>query len=278
MYTIEQREYTIVPVAREKFSGHSAYPNTGTSFEGAQLGAEGYKTGLSIAEEVEFCKELGLATGTLAKSNSTFWSTILNLRLSNDKSNTYRIGSLMDEIKYRVLCNMNRIAKDKGALAKNPRAEFYIEDVEAAAKEEEKILNVKMESMDAFRDLSSSEKKGYLKLYGRRGTNAMSDAFINTSLFNEIDKNPNKFLNFRQNPDISLRIDIEEMLEARTLVKKGTFYSFEDEVIGSSIDSVISFFKDPKRQSIKIAAKIATKEANGTATKKNKKKNNKEEE
>ena len=41
------------------------------------------------------------------------------------------------------------------------------------------------------------------------------------------------------------------MLEAGTLKRKNSFYSFGEEVIGNSIESLISYFKDPKNQSIK---------------------------
>ncbi len=96
-------------------------------------------------------------------------------------------------------------------------------------------------------------------MYGKRGLDAVSDAFVNTQLFKEVDLNPQKFLGFVSNPDIKLRISIEEMIESGVLTKKGHYYNFQNEVIGNSVESVIDFFRDLKNQSIKIAAESESK-------------------
>jgi hypothetical protein len=165
----------------------------------------------------------------------------------------------MDEIKLRCLLENSKIAKNEIELKKMPLAEFYVEDAEAKAKIEEVIINHKMAAMDALRDLTIEDKKGYLRLYGKRGLDMVSDSVVVANLFKEVDADPVRFLNFYNNPDISLRISIEEMVEAGTLLKKGQYYYFENEVIGNSVDSVIAFFKDLKNQSLKIAAEAATK-------------------
>ena len=259
---IKSKEIVIKPVKRIKFSNQTSYDGTGTTFEGAQIGKNGYKTGLSKKEEVEFCEELGLPKGTLAKNNSDFWGNLLNLRLSNSKPYYMYIETLMDEIKLRCLLENNKIAKNELELKKMSLAEFYVDDVEAKSKVEEVVINHKMDAMEILRDLSFEDKKGYLRLYGKRNLNSVSESFIVTSLFKEIDNDPKRFLNFFNNPDIALRISIEEMIEAGALLKKGQYYHFENEVIGNSIESVISFFKDLKNQSIKIAAETAVKNKN----------------
>ena len=137
---------------------------------------------------------------------------------------------------------------------------FYIEDKEAKAKVEELAIDSLMEANEAFNDLAIDEKKGYLKLYGKKGLDQLSDRLIKTELYKEVTKDPKKFLAFKNNPDIALRMNIEDMLEAGTLYKKGSFYNFEQEVIGNSIESVISFLKEPKNQSLKIAAIQTTKD------------------
>lgn len=255
---VQTKSIVIKPVVKAKFSGQSSYSNTRTSLEGAQLGKGGYKTGLTREEEVKFAEELNLPKGTLSKSNKEFWGSILNLSLPNDKPFYMTIDSLMDEIRYRVLLEHDAIANNELLLAKNPRAEFYIEDAEAKAKSEEIGINYKMEANEAFSKLTGEEKKGFLKLYGKKGVSNMSDIVVKTQLFKEVEVNPEKFISLVSNPDIKTRIEIEEMLEAGTLLKKGQYYQFEDEVIGNSIDAVIGFFKDYKNQSIKIAAKAAT--------------------
>jgi hypothetical protein len=258
---MEEKVKTLVikPVVKSKFSGQSSYSGTHTVYEGAQLGKGGYKTGLTREEEIKFAEELNLPKGTLSRQNKDFWGSMLHLNLPNDKPYYFTVDSLIDELRLRVIKNHSAIAPNELELAKNPNAEFYIEDAEAKAKGEEIVINFKMEAGEKFSSLSVVEKKGILKLYGKKGVDDMSETVIKTQLFKEVETNPKKFLELCNNPDIELMIEIQDMLETGVLVKKGQFYTFENETIGNSVEAVITFFKDMKNQSIKIAAKQATK-------------------
>jgi hypothetical protein len=261
-FKIETRQVIIKPVTRAKFGKISAHSGTGTSFEGAQMdSATGYyKTGLSKEEEKFFEEELALPKGTLAKTNGAFWGSCLNLRIPNDKQYIFNIGTIMDEIKFRALTNRGNVAKNEILLKSTPMAEFYVVDEEAKAKVEELEIDYKLECYDAYKELSLDERKGYLKLFGGyRGLDTMSEKVVNTSLFKEIEKNPAKFMSFVKNPDVKLMIDIEEMIEAGVLVKKGSFYTYQNETIGNSVDAVVAFFKDLRNQSIKLSADAIVK-------------------
>ncbi len=260
---METKQIIIKPVVRAKFSGISSYSGAHQVIEGAQLGRSGYKTGLTKEEEKQYEDLLGKPKGYLsADADNKFWATILNLNLPLDKAFIFPVVSIMDEIKLRVILNHSRIANNELELTKNPGAEFYIEDKEAKAKIEELAIDSLMEANEAFNELTTDEKKGYLKLYNKKGVEQLSDRLVKTELYKEVNKDPKKFLALKSNPDISLRISIEDMLEAGTVSKKGSFYYFEQEVIGNSIDAVVSFFKDVKNQSLKIAALQVTKQAN----------------
>lgn len=260
MTEVAEKTIVIKPATKIKFSGVSSYTNTRTTIEGAQIGKGGaYNTGLTREEEIHYEKELGLAPGTLNKHNGAFWGHVLDLSLPMDKAYTMTISSPMDELKLKVLLASDRVANNELELQKNPKAEFFIEDKEAKAKIEELAIDLNFTAMEAFQSLILDEKIGYLKLYGKTGVNDMSEKFIKTELYKEIVKDPKKFLDFTKNPDITLRIQIQDMLELGTLKRKGSYYNFEDEVIGPSIDSVVAFFKDIKNQSLKIAALSANK-------------------
>lgn len=251
---MERKEIIIKPVVKAKFSGLSSYSGAHQVIEGAQLGRGGYKTGITKEEQEYFEKELNKPKGYLNPDNKEFWSTVLNLNLPLDKAFTFVVGSVLDELKLKVIMQHTRIANNELELAKNPSAEFYIEDKEAKAKIEEQAIDVLMEATDSFNELTTDEKKGYLKLYGKKGVDDFSDRMIKTELFKEVNKDPKKFSNLIKNPDVNLMIQIEEMLETGVLAKKNNYYNFENEVIGNSIDSVIAYFKDIKNQSLKIAA------------------------
>ncbi len=256
--SIEVKTIVIKPVVKAKFAGISAHSNTKTALEGAQLGKAGYKTGLSKEDEKHYEDALNKPKGFFSKDNKEFWATVLNLSLPNDKPYYFTVDSIMDEIKYKVLLQHSAVANNELELSLNPMALFFIEDKEAKAKVEEVAIDFLMEAQEAFMNLTTDEKKGYLKLYGKKGVENLSDRIIKTELFKEVNKDSKKFLELTKNPDITLRIEIEEMLEAGTLIKKGNYYNFQNEVIGNTIDSVVSYFKDIKNQSIKIAATVAT--------------------
>jgi hypothetical protein len=252
---MESKTIVIKPVSKAKFSGLSAYSKSRYSITGAQLGSDGlYKTGLTTEEEKEFAEQLGLPVGTLSKHNEAFWSSVLRLGLPQDKPYTLHINSPMDEIKYRVLINRSDIASNEMELIKNPNAMFYIEDKESKAKVEEVAMNYLFEATEIFMNMTAEDRRGYLRLYNRKGVEDVSDSVVKTDLFKYINKDPKQFLEYNRNPDIDIRIKIEDMLDKGLLKKKGSFYHYQDEVIGNSLDACVSFFKDLRNQSIKLAA------------------------
>lgn len=261
MIQIESKKVVIKSIPRVKFSGVSNYSGTGIAIEGAQLEMKSgsYKTGLTKEQEIQYCEELGLPKGTLSKNNAEYWGSLLNLRLPTDKPYIFSVETLLDQIKLNVLMQRSNIAINETDIKNKPFCEFYIDDKEAKAKVEEVIINYKMDALDAMRSLTLEEKKGYLKLYGKRGLDTVSESFVNTNLFKEVDSDPKKFLDFYNNPDIKLRIEIEDMIEAGTLIKKGNYYTFQNETIGNSVESVIAYFKDLRNQSVKLAAMSSTK-------------------
>lgn len=256
---VKQRQVIIKPIPKPQFSGIAAHARTVLAIDGAQLDKTGsYKTGLTIEEEAEFEKELNLPKGTLNRRNAQFWGS-LPVRLFKDKPTYIQIVSLMDEIKLRTLLARDTIANNELEKNKNPFAEFYIEDLEAKAAVEEIAIDHQFTAIEAFSGMTSDERRGYLKLYGRKGVDQLSDRIVKTELYKEINSNPKKFMDLVNNPDIAVRISIEDMLEKGLLKKKGNYYNFQEEVIGSTIDSVIAFFKDPRNQSLKITIEAEAK-------------------
>jgi len=249
------KEVIIKPVSKAKFSGISGHSRTVTVLEGAQLGQDGlYRTGLTPEEEKEFAEKLGLPVNTLSRTNGLFWGSVLKLRLPNDKPFRLNVSSPLDEIKYKVLLNRSDVANNQLELAKNPQAQFFIEDKESQAQVEEIAMNYLFEATELFMNMTAEIRKGYIKLYNRKGADDVSDTVIKSELFKQVNKDPKKFIDYCKNPDIDIRIKIEDMLENGLLRKKSNYYHFQEEVIGNSIEACIAFFKDVRNQSINLAA------------------------
>lgn len=247
------KEYIVKPVVKAKFSGISALSKSRTIFSGAEMDKNGsYKTGLTVEEERKFEEALGLPKNHLSKKNEAFWGH-LELRLNNDKPTTFVIESEMDEIRWRALINRSKVAINELEIAKNPMALFYVEDKEAKAKVIEKKADAKLEALELFTDMTSDERRGILKLYSVRGTEAIPDRQIKATLFEKIELDVDKFLILAKDKNLKTRIMVEDLLEKGMLSKKSNYYVYEGESLGSSIESVVTFFNDPKNQSVKIA-------------------------
>ena len=189
-----EKQVIIKPVVKSKFSGISALTKSWTTIEGAQLDRSGsYKTGLTSDEERKYEELLNVPKGTLNRK-SEFWGTVLGLRLPNDKPYYFNIITPLDEVKLKVMEKHSDIAMNEMELATKPHARFYIEDKEAKAKIEEVALDYMFEATKLFMDTTSEEKKGYLKLYGKRGVEQLSDTIIKTELYKELTSNPKKLV------------------------------------------------------------------------------------
>jgi len=245
----------IKPLSRPKFSGISSHSKTFTVITGAQLDQTGlYKTGLTKEDEAKYESDLNLPKGTLSKRNSDFWGT-LDIRLFNDKPTYFSIASPLDEIKYKVILQHSLIANNEMEILNNPMVGFYIEDLESKAKVEEIGLNLEFEAMQILMDSTIEDKRGLLKVYpNTKGVDTFSETMVKTELMKRVKENPKRFIELSQDPDLKVRILIEDLLNSGKLIKKGSFYNYEGEVIGSSIESAISYFKDLKNQSVKLVA------------------------
>lgn len=255
-----ERQIIIKPVVRPRFSGISKHANTATVYTGAQLSMKTglYKTGLTNEEEAHYESVLNLPKGTLGK-RSPWWGE-LDIRLFNDKPTYFSIVSPLDELKEKVIREHSAIANNELELQKNPTAEFYIEDPEAKAKIEEVAIDLQFEANQILMDTTTDEKRGYLKLYGNgRGVDTFSERVVKTELFKKVNADPKRFIEMSSDPDIKVRILIEDLLNSGKLTKKGSFYNYEGEVIGNSVDAAISFFKDLRNQSVKIVAEQSVK-------------------
>jgi hypothetical protein len=258
---MEQKVYIIKPHVKAKFSGVSSLPKTRTVYTGAQLDHDGlYKTGLTHKEEVEYAEELGLPKGHFSKTNADFWGQ-LELRLNNDKATKFPTSSIMDVVKFKALCERSNVAKSSLEIKANPNVEFFVEDLESQAKELELQADVELTAMEKFSATTTAEKKGLLKILNgfervpMRGIDNLSETIIKAELYKKLKNDPKKFIEIASDKDLSTRVMIEELLEQGKLTKKSNYYVYEGESLGSSIDGVLEFFKDPKKQSIKIAAK-----------------------
>lgn len=247
------KQYVIRPIIRNKFSGQSYYNKTQTIIQGAQLSMNGvYKTGLSVTEEAYYEKELNLPKGTLNKRNAEFWGD-MEVRLRNDKLTIFNMVTLYDELKFKMLQEHDRIARTEHDVVGNSTAQFYIYDPEAAAKIENEKLELENEAMELFFKTTVEERRGLLRVYGKRGVDSMSETMVKTELSKQVKVDYSEFIRLMNSKDTPTRALLETLIEKDIIKKKGTYFYNGEDLLGNSTDEMVGYLQNPKNQAIRLS-------------------------
>ena len=250
---ITARQYVIRPIIRNKFSGQSYYNKTQTVIGGAQLSANGlYKTGLTQKEETEFEAELNLPKGTLRKRNADFWGD-MEVRLRNDKLTIFNIVNAYDELRFRMLQEHDKIARTEHDVVGNSTALFYIYDPEAASKIEASKMEYEFMAIEAFNEATIEEKRGLLRIYGKRGVDSMSETMVKAELYKNVKADFKEFIRLVKAKDTPVKALLEALIEKDIIKKKGTYFYNGEDLLGSSTDEVVGYLSDSKNQAVKLA-------------------------
>jgi len=247
------KQYVIRPIVRNKFSGQSFYNKTHTIIGGAQLSQNGlYKTGLSLADQEHYEKQLNLPKGTLSPRNSEFWGD-MEVRLRNDKLTIFNIVNAYDELKFRMLQEHDKIANTEHDVVGNSTALFYIYDPEAASKIEDAKMEFEFAAMEAFHNTTVEERRGLLRIYGKKGVDSMSETMVKTELFKEVKKDFKEFIRLAKAKDTPVRALLQSLLEKDIIKKKGTYYYNGEDLLGGSTDEVVGYLSEIKNQAVRLA-------------------------
>lgn len=256
------KEVIIRRIPRAGFFGITAFPKSTVGL-GAELGKHGFKTGLTKDEEAYYEDKLGLKPGDL-NPHSKWWGDVFNvehiIRLFSTKSTTLVLDSPLSQVKYKVLLASSKIAPSE--IEKNkPGAEFYIVDEEAKAKMENEIFDYEWEGMELVLKLTPEEKRGALRLFGKKGVDTMSETVLKAELRKQIEKDPKLFVDTLKDKRLKTRMFIEDLIEHNVLKRSGNYYMNGEDTIATSTDECIEFFEDIKNQSVKLALETRLKKA-----------------
>lgn len=249
-------------IQKAVFGGLARYPKSNVVIT-TELGPKGYKTGLTIDEEKYFEEYLGLDKGTLSQSpretdegrgiKSNFWAN-LEIRFPN-KMITLDLNKAMDYLKYKVCLSSSKVANSISELYKYPDALFAIIDEEELAQVENHKVDLEVEAYELFMAMNDSQKKGVLKLFGKRGIENTSPAIIKSTLAKILKSDPAEFIRVVKDKNIQTKIFIEDLLETRIISRAGNYFKNGDDPIGNSTEEVVGYFENPKNSAIVAALK-----------------------
>lgn len=261
----EVKEVKIIkinPVNKAGYFGIAAFAKAVATL-GCEISPKGHNTGLTKEDQEYFEKALELKPGELAPY-SKWWDDVFNIQhtLRLPKSKTYELilNNPINELRYKVALANTKIANSE--LERNkPGVSFYIDDIEAKAKKDLETFNFEFEGMKLIIKSTPEEKRGNLRLFGKKGTDIMTEDVLNSQLAQELKKDPKAFFNIMTDKDIRTKAFIKELEEKYLLKRKGNTYYHGEDVIALSTDECVEFFNDIKNQSIKLILETKLKKA-----------------
>tara|TARA_R110001606_G_scaffold187875_1_gene335463 strand:+ start:163 stop:942 length:780 start_codon:yes stop_codon:yes gene_type:complete len=217
----------------------------------AGIDRSGYKTGLSAEEQKTLEKELGYEEGHLAPHSTFFKEYAVTV---TDKPLHLDLDRAQDQLDYALIKASPRCANSVNELANWPKAEYVVYDQEEDARRENASIDLEVKALHTFAELSSSEKRDYLKLMGKASGN-MSDSVATNILFKIAKDDPTAFNRITDMADFAPRLLIYNLISSKIVTVKGGHYYYQEIILGHGEQDAASYLEDPQNQELKIALK-----------------------
>lgn len=205
-------------------------------------------TGLTPEDEKYFEKVLGYPEGHLSKS-SDFWKTFC-----------VKLGSqtmLLDDsiprqhMIIKFLTNHKRVSTSIDKL--NASKDYLLINKEAEAIEKNKINKVRRDAIKEFDKLSLDQMRKCLRLFGVNANN-MSNELVESTLFNIVDKQADKFFSkWVNNKTKDTEFILEEAIAKGVIRKDKTQYFYGSNMFATSLEEAISYLDSKKNQDLKLS-------------------------
>ena len=144
----------------------------------------------------------------------------------------------------RVATSLDKLTAGKDYLLINRQAE---------AIEQNKQNKVRREAIREFDKLTLDQMRKCLRLFGVKSDN-LSNELVESTLFNLVDKNSQKFFNiWVNNKSKETEFLLEEAIAKGIIRKDRTQYYYGTELMASSKDDAIAYLDAKKNQDLKLS-------------------------
>ena len=205
-------------------------------------------TGLTPEDEAKYEKALGYAEGTLNR-NSDFWRTF-SVKVGQR-------GVILDdsiprqEMIIKFLSGHKRVATSLDKLTAGK--DYLLINRQAEAIEQNKQNKIRREAIREFDKLTLDQMRKCLRLFGVKSDN-LSNELVESTLFNLVDKNSQKFFNiWVNNKSKETEFLLEEAIAKGIIRKDRTQYYYGTELMASSKEDAIAYLDAKKNQDLKLS-------------------------
>jgi hypothetical protein len=234
------------PLGKNAWSGLTRYRNCFDVLRPYLTRSGRIYTGLTEKDAARLGKTLGLDLFP----GSEFWTDWSGIRVGS-KEVYLNIDDPMDELRYLFLKNHKRVAGS--IFERKATADYVLINKEEEAKKANIYNKAKRRAAREFDKLSAEDVRRCMRLYGQNAS-TMGNEQAEHLLYEMVDGNPQKFLEiWVDNKNRDLVYIIESALSKNVLRKTKNVYRYGSDIIGYSLDDVISYLDDPKNQDLKMA-------------------------
>ena len=205
-------------------------------------------TGLTPEDETKYEKALGLAEGTLAKS-SPYWTTFCvkvgarGVILDDSIPRQEMIIKFLSGHK-RVATSLEKFTAGKDYLLINRQAE---------AIEQNRLNKQRRDAIKEFDKLSLDQMRKALRILGVK-SDTMSNELVESTLFNLVDKQPQKFFEkWVNNKSKDTEFILEDAISKGIIRKSKTQYYYGTELFADSLQDAIAYLDSKKNQDLKLS-------------------------
>jgi hypothetical protein len=248
---IVARKVTIKPVKSYKKGGMMTNVSV---FPGAKVTLAPYKDSYNqfvTGHTLEECKAY-----KFAEVNDEFWRKYKFVL--TDTVYILDLGKEQDMLRYKFCKGHYQVANSPEEV--NHQTKFVMFDEEAEAEKRSAEVQKKVRALAMLNEMSQVQQAKFLKLFGYK-TRSMSPTVIFSKLA-EIAETPTRtpgkgaaycvddFIRMYEDKDKATRILIKSLEQAEIINKENMSYKYGEDLLGTTFDQTLMWFKDSKNQEI----------------------------
>jgi hypothetical protein len=233
------------PINRNIWAGVQQYKNCHTTIAPYLTRTGRQYTGLSTEDESRLGEKLRMDLS----NSSPFWITF-NIKMGS-KDLILDLEDSYDELRYIFLKNHKRIANGLGD--RKATANYVIINEEAEAKETNVRNKIKRQALREFDKMTLTDMRKCLRILGSRA-DEMSSEVVEQKLGDLVENNPTEFIEkWVNNTRKETEYLVQQAIAKNVLRKNKNIYKYGTDVIGHSLDEVVSALEKTENQDLKFA-------------------------
>lgn len=238
------------PINRNIWAGVTQYRNCHTTIAPYLTRTGRLYTGLTKEDEDRLGEKLRI---NLA-SSSPFWITF-NIKMGV-KDLVLDLEDAYDEMRYIFLKGHKRVANGLGD--RKATANYVIINEEAEARETNIRNKIKRQALREFDKMTTSDMRKCLRILGNKA-DEMSAEVVEQKLGDFVETNPADFLDkWVNNTRKETEFLVQEAVAKNVLRKNKNIYKYGTDVVGHSLEEVVTYLEKPENQDLKFAIQKET--------------------